>query len=62
MVPRAKTGTLHVADYVNAIRSRAFQLSSLSKVVISKSVTTIYEKAFYRCANLTVLEFEGKRN
>lgn len=61
VVPRAKTGTLHVADYVNAIRSKAFQMSNLSKVVISKSVTTIYEKSFYRCASLVALEFEGNR-
>lgn len=59
--PRAKTGTYTMPENVDAIRSKAFQLSSISRVIISKSVSTIYEKAFYRCASLTSVEFQGGR-
>lgn len=59
--PRAKTGTYTLPENVDAIRSKAFQLSSISRVVISKSVSTIYEKAFYRCASLSSVEFQGER-
>lgn len=60
-VPRAKTGTFEIPEYVGLIQSKTFQLSNLSKVIISKNVEVIYEKAFYRCEKLEAVEFAGGR-
>ena len=59
--PQAKTGTYTLPENVDAILSKAFQKAAISRVVISKSVTTIYEKAFYRCTSLASVEFQGGR-
>ena len=59
--PRAKTGTFTVPSDVNVIRNKVFQYSKIEKVIISKSVTTIQEKAFYFADGILFVEFEGGR-
>ena len=61
--PVAKTGIYTVPEVVDNIRPYAFKNSELTKVIISKGVTYIAENAFYKCYNLTAIEFEfGREN
>ena len=60
--PRAKTGTFKTPEGVTTIRNKVFQYSNISKIIISKDVTSIYERAFYSCKRLTEVEFEGGRD
>ena len=61
LVPRANAGlngTFTVSSEVTAIRNKAFQYTNrINKVIISDSVTSIAEQAFFHCANLTEIEF-----
>lgn len=59
--PSAKTGIYTVPEMVDNIRPYAFKNSELTKVIISKGVTYVAESAFYRCDNLTAIEFEFGR-
>ena len=59
--PRAKTGTFKTPEGVSTIRNKVFQYSNIDKIIISKDVTAIYERAFYSCKRLTEVEFEGDR-
>ena len=64
--PRAKTGTYTFPEMVNdmpvnAIRPHAFDNSAITKVVISKTVTSIAENAFYNCNALETIEFASDR-
>ena len=60
--PCAKTGIYTVPETVDNIRPYAFKNSQLSKVIISKGVTYIAESAFYRCYDLSAIEFEFGRD
>ncbi len=60
--PRAKTGTFKTPEGVTTIRNKVFQFSNIDKVIISKDVVAIYERAFYSCKRLTTIEFEGGRD
>ena len=64
--PRAKGGSYTLPETVkdqavNAIRPYAFDNSIITKVVISKTITSIAENAFYNCGNLETIEFATGR-
>ena len=64
--PRGKTGTYTLPETaggqtVNAIRPYAFDNSLITKVVISKTITSIAENAFYNCSNLETIQFASGR-
>lgn len=58
LVPMAKTGTFRIPADVTDIPEAAFANSSISKVIIPASVTTIGREAFKDCTNLTSVVFE----
>ncbi|MBR5817345.1 MAG: leucine-rich repeat domain-containing protein, partial [Clostridia bacterium] len=60
--PRAKTGAYTVPAGVEDIRPFAFNSAKISSVTISKDVIYIAENAFYKCMNLTSIEFEYQRS
>ena len=68
--PVAKTGSYVMPDEVkfgdrtdsiDVIRPYAFNASNVEKIVVSKTVVTVPEHAFYNCSALATIEFAGNR-
>ncbi len=55
--PAAKIGTYTVSENVDVIGPGAFQNAKISKVIISKGVTSVSKDAFVNCRQLTEIEF-----
>ena len=58
-MPAAMTGSYTIPDGVDVIPRSAFAGSSISRIIIPESVTTIESEAFANCFNLTSVVFSN---